>query len=248
MEFKDVISKNHYRSIIELTFCFQNPENRGKNNRDEEEGLQLIHYRYALQKGAKETISLYNKARMKDFFDDKLDGLLRKNDKYEKIGWPRSIYKDCIKPGTTVNNFFKKLVKDYRLLDKKTGADGKSRYTISTRLSGEYRREGIKNALNSYNPETIDSFRIPFKKIDIKKIKEIMPDINEKTWITQTVFGMPSNFLELCNNDEKELTARCMADIREAVVILMNLKYKKKKDDSPIGIFADAMFQLRFYI
>lgn len=249
MEFKDIMWQKHYRSIIELTYSFQNPDSRGKNNRDKVKGLRLIHYRYALQKNAKETISAYNQVRMRDFFGDKLGELFRKSDKYEEMGWPRDVYRDCIKSGNTINNFFKKLVKDYKLLDKKKGENGKSRYTISSRLSGEYRREGVKNALDTYNPEIISSFEIRAKQshVDIERIKKIIPDL-KKIWISHTIFGMPTNFLDLCNKEEKDLITEYLTHIHMCAAVLIHLKYKKTKDDTPIGIFADAMCKLKHYI
>ena len=115
-------------------------------------------------------------------------------------------------------------------------------------MKGEYRRQGVKNALSSFDPMTILDLDIPFDETYTEKIKEISPYLNIKTWSTRTFFGVTPEFLDLCDEKEKELISDGMTNMHMFADLLMNLKYTKTKDDSPIGIFVDSMYKLKRYI
>lgn len=246
MELIDVTLQEHYSSIIELTHNFQNPEKRGKDNQDMEEGLRAMHYIYALQNGGKDSISFYNQARARNFYGDKLDRLFKLNDEYEKHGLIRYIYPDYIKPGTTIHFFLKKLVKDYEILEKIKDSEGKNRYIISKKYRGEYIRQRVKVNIDRYDPETIDAMQIPYDYTDEELIKELRPYIEIETWIKQNLFGFPPDLYKSCSKQDKELIKRALDNIRTFTALLYSIKYRKTGDKKPIGIYVSAMKELRY--
>jgi len=49
-DLSELMEQEEFKKIILLTFRFQDAKNRGKNNTDSINGLEQIHYRYALEK------------------------------------------------------------------------------------------------------------------------------------------------------------------------------------------------------
>jgi hypothetical protein len=148
----DMMTKPYYRDIIKLTRVF---EFKIKN----EDGLQQVHYRYALQESP--DMPDYLKKKMKRFFGKKLEQMYENGE----------ISKGCISKGTHLSFYLKNLVEN-EILFKEKGKDNKYRYTIKNPLFVETSIKKIVGLMNSIPKPTI----LPmiqqyddFKNIDLKK-------------------------------------------------------------------------------
>jgi hypothetical protein len=87
------------------------------NEFDRGEGLQQIHYRYALVENP--DIPKHYQKKMKKHFGKDLEDFFRLSDLLEKAGKPRMIYRNCIKEGTYLSYYLKQMVdRDILVKDK----------------------------------------------------------------------------------------------------------------------------------
>ncbi|MCK4415756.1 MAG: hypothetical protein KAU84_01255 [Thermoplasmatales archaeon] len=126
MTFDRLMKKPWYRSILNLTGGY-------------EEGLQHMHYRYALQKDNK--IPLHCRKKIEDFFGDSL----------QKLYDGHLVEKDCIKSSTGLSNFLQKLVDPpFKLLTRKEDEYGKYRYYTSQNISGGFFKTAAEKQMDLY--------------------------------------------------------------------------------------------------
>lgn len=124
-----MLSQPYYRSILTLTNEFEEKNIPTIKTRTDDDslnmGLQQIHYRYALQKDP--DMADHYKRKMKKFFGDDLEKLFLESDLLEQRGFPRRIYRNCIREGSHLSFYLKNLV-DAGLLQRKKHEDKKYRY------------------------------------------------------------------------------------------------------------------------
>jgi len=126
----DMLSKKqycHYRCIFQLTLEFGEKEN----------GLQQKHYRYALQKGGKDSLQ------MKKFFSDSAG-----NDLLEELYTYHFIEKDCINADNTLSNFLKLLV-DRGWLEIMNPKEKNKRYKVAPYYFNEWNKIYYKYLINA---------------------------------------------------------------------------------------------------
>jgi len=144
MSVQDMLTQKHYISIFTLTNEFAC-----------ENGLQQIHYRYALQE--KPDLTEYYQNKMKKFFGNKLEKLFKESDMLEKMGYPRRIYRNCIKKGTHLSYFLNQMVKN-GILYIKNNKEGKRSYDLKYLNYFVYPVKRLVGSIKNMTPITIKFF------------------------------------------------------------------------------------------
>lgn len=201
MSFKKIMTQSHYSSIIKLTNIYQKKEN----------GLQQMHYRYALQENY--NIPKHYKKKMKAFFsDEKLPSL---DDLYKT----EFIYRDCIKTQTLLSNFLKKLTDDYKLLTRKIDRYGKYKYFVSPTLLNEFSRSEVKQSIDEYPKDFINT---------IGPIERIGSDVDTpyKSYFDGCIFGLPTMYEKYVTEEDNKQIKQSLINIYKELNKINNIKLK----------------------
>ena len=161
-KFEDILKQPHYKSIINLTLHYQ----------DRIGELEQIHYRYALQKAFRFPKKyVKRKKEIKKLFDNDIDDLYQDN-----------LISKCIKPGNTLSNFLKKLVDDYKILQrKKIRGNAFGYYIKRNKLYENLMIDKIMQRLHSYKPKSINLTVMPPKDVNKRIFNDIPEGFPEKT-------------------------------------------------------------------
>ncbi len=209
MTFDRLMKKPWYKSILNLTAHYK-------------EGLQHMHYRYALEKDNK--IPSHYKEKMKKFFGDTLQELYVSD----------LIKKDCIKSSTGLSNFLTKLV-DLKLLTQEEDKFGRYRYYASLLIFTEFFRTSAKKEMDLYSGDEINKIELmlgsPF----------IIDKPPHQTICTGCLFGLSTEI-----DSDSHYTPEETKIIKESVLnIYANLvkinEVKQGKGRPLVSIFATAI-------
>jgi len=224
-DFLGLASLDDYGSIIFLTIYFQNPKNRGKDSKDQDFGLEQIHYRYALQENFKFPKKWVKKEReVIDFFGDGLDILYKQ----------KEIVKNSIKQGNTLSIILRKLKFDYGILEREEKGNS-FRYSISKEYHGKTIAKFVKNELDIFKGNEIhQNFFSP------EHIKIENPELPYDTLIHLVTFGISDNFIKSLDKEEKKEFMNTIIEIYHNVAILSNFKYQKTGKKDFLGIYVNS--------
>jgi hypothetical protein len=224
-DFIDLVTLDDYGSIIYLTSLFQEPKNRGKNNTDKEFGLEQIHFRYALQKDFKFPNKWIKKEReIKNFFGNKINPLY--ND--------QTIVKNSIKPGNTLSMILKKLVFDYKILEREKKGSS-FRYSISKEYRGKTIAKTVKHEIDLFTGnEIIHNIFTP------EVMKEKFPELPYDTFVNLVTFGISEEFFDSLDKKDQETLVDIVIEIYQNVALLSNFKHHKTGRKEPLAIFVNS--------
>lgn len=211
MNIEDVLKKDHYKSIIRLTSKYQN---RNK-------GLRQLHYRYALIKNHDNIQSTALKTEMEKFFNGDLNKLFKNS----------TIVKNCITDRNNLTNFLTKLV-DMDILDSYHYKNGVTKYYISKFFLGVIAKDSAKKRMDIFHNSSIGDV------IPINKIIEFKPSLPID--IMLTVFGMPPELYDMCDEKEKECIVLCFRNIIENAASISKLNHQKNKENTEFDIYISS--------
>jgi len=211
MTFGKLMKQPWYRSILNLTVQYK-------------DGLQQMHYRYALQKGYK--IPSHYKEKMQKFFDKSL----------QKLYDMHLIEKDCIKSSTGLSNFLTKLV-EFKLLTQKKDKYGKYVYYASPLIFSEFDRTESKLKIDRYPAEVINDIDM---LLGYPEAKEHELKIPCEIYTDGVLFGLTVGVRELLTKEENKELTRCLLNIYDSLIKINNIKFKYEKTPSYVSVFASA--------
>ena len=139
MKFRDLLEKNHYKSIIVLLILFEG-----------DRGLRQAHFRYALMDDPE--LHKYTVIEMERFFENKLHYLF---DVYlgENFSWE----KGCIHSRQELTNFLMRL-EEMKII-KKHGKKRKIRYKLTPKFASEFIKMTVMEEINRWNDVTQSKLR-----------------------------------------------------------------------------------------
>ena len=211
MTFDKLMKQPWYRSIIYLTNEYK-------------EGLQQMHYRYALQENYKPP--LHYKEKMQKFFGKSL----------QKLYDAHRIEKDCIKSTTGLSNFLTKLV-EFKLLTQKKDRYGKYVYYTSPLIFSEFDKTKATMKIDCYSPEVVNNIDM---LLGYPKTKKHGFKIPYEIFTDGVLFGLDIGIRELLTKEENKELTRCLLNIYDNLIRINNIKFKYKKVSSTVSVFASA--------
>jgi hypothetical protein len=161
MTLEELLEKDHYKSIINLTLHYQL---KAQEENKKFEGLRAIHYRWALCPNHDGLDGSLFKGTLHKYFGSDLKELYKS----------KKVVKNSVTDRKNLSNFLRHLSKK-GLLNKKIKENNTPYYTISMLLQGYINKEASINALKSYRTVSVQHF----------------PDALNNQMMTATWFGCP---------------------------------------------------------
>jgi len=189
---ENIFEKPPYKSILNLLIEFQDKEFQGKK------GLKPIHFRYALEKGYKNSnkyLIKSNVRKLEKFFGYQLNNLIRTG----------KIVPDCITSRQNLSKFLNNLKHPPINAIESNGDKQDVRYIIKK----EFYYEGIR----IQNKRVIDYF-YP------NEIKRYSSKLDKDGPYVQIIYGLPPEIYEKFTNKEKEDIEKCIKKIEKEFLLI----------------------------
>jgi len=224
MDFKDILNRDYYRSIITLLAFYQ--VQRDENGDLKLRGLRQIHLRYVLMKEPGLYEPTYKK--VKKFFDNHSNIFPELNLEFlYKYG---GVVKDCIKSPQKLTNYLTTL-KEIGIIEKK-GKQPHSRYVLTPKYMGEMKKIRIKSRVDRWHFQYIvDSYY--FKDIldnsDDLNLGEEQKYLRLSRGSSWVLYGLPPEKLDELAKEEKDKLCHYLNEIEKNLWAVMELRYSKMK-------------------
>lgn len=179
---ENIFEKTPYKSILNLLIEFQGKDFQGKK------GLKPIHFRYALEKGYKDSEKpqvMSNIKRLKTFFGDRLDYLIEEH----------RIVPECITSRQNLTKFLNNLKNPPIRAIEKTGSKSDVRY----RIKEEFYYEGIRIE----NKRAFDSY-------PLDRILWVSYDYPQRH---QVIYGISQRILKCFTKEEKNIIEKILGNV-----------------------------------